>query len=78
MVDVDALSVRQLQTESARVLASSGGLGNHELVKFNKLANHDSHAWYKAVIRWYVEKHGGLPSQVGPGVDVQLLLDQGN
>lgn len=77
-IDIGSLTVRQLQTESARVLASSGGLGNHELVRFNKLANHDSHEWYKAVIKWYVEKHGDLPSQVGPGTSVRLLLDNGN
>lgn len=73
--DLNALTVRQLQTEAARVLASAGGFGNHDLVMFNKAAHHDSHAWYKAVINWYVEQYGGLPSQFGPGVDVKLLLN---
>lgn len=72
---LDELTVRQLQKEAARVLASAGGLGNHDLVRFNKMANHDSHGWYKAVIGWYIEQHGGLPSQTGPGASVKLLLD---
>ena len=72
---IDTLSVRQLQKESARVLAANGGYDNNELSKFNKLAHHDSHAWYRAVISWYVDQYGDLPSKVGPGVNVKLLLD---
>jgi len=71
----DKFTLRDLQKEAARVLASSGGFGNHELVQFNKLAHHDSHVWYKAVIAWYVEQHGDLPSKIGPGQSVKLLLD---
>lgn len=74
-VDLNSLTVRQLQKESARVLAANGGYGNHELSKFNKLAHHDSHAWYKAVVSWYVEQYGDLPSKAGPGTSVKLLLD---
>ena len=72
---LDKLSVRQLQKEAARVLANGQGFGNHDLVKFNQLAHHDSHAWYRAVISWYVDQHGDLPSKVGPGSSVKLLLD---
>lgn len=75
MVDLSSMATRQLQKEAARVLAASGGMGNHDLVRFNKLAHHDSQAWYRAVIAWYVEKHGDLPSKAGPGADVKLLLD---
>ena len=74
-VDISRLSPRQLQIESARVLAGGGGFGNHDLVKFTQLAHHDSHAWYRAVISWYVDQHGDLPSKVGPGSSVKLLLD---
>jgi hypothetical protein len=74
-VDIDNLNTRQLQTESARVLASGTGFGNHDLVQFNKLAHHDSHAWYRAVIGWYVENYGDLPSRTGPGATVTLLMD---
>jgi hypothetical protein len=72
---IEELSTRQLQKEAARVLASGAGFGNHDLVEFNKSAHHDSHAWYRAVISWYVDKHGDLPSKVGPGASVQLLLE---
>ena len=75
MTDLDELSTRQLQTEAARVLAAGDGFGNHDLVVFNKLAHHDSHAWYKAVISWYVRQHGDLPSKVGPGKAVRLLME---
>lgn len=72
---IAALTVRDLQKEAARVLAAGDGFGNHDLVRFNKMAHHDSQAWYKAVISWYVSQHGDLPSKVGPGRDVKLLLD---
>jgi hypothetical protein len=74
-VDISVLSTRRLQTEVARVLVSSGGFASHDLVKFNKAAHHDSHAWYRSIIYWYVEQYGGLPSTVGPGVSVKLLMD---
>jgi hypothetical protein len=72
---IDEMPVRELQKEAARVLASEQGFGNHDLVRFNKLAHHDSHAWYRAVISWYVEQHGDLPSRVGPGMNVKLLME---
>lgn len=74
-VNLNTLSMRQLQKESARVLAANGGYSNHELSKFNKLAHHDSHAWYRAVVSWYVDRYGDLPSITGPGRAVKLLLD---
>jgi hypothetical protein len=72
--DLNTLSVRQLQTESARALFVFGGFNNEELHKFNIEAYHDSHAWYKVVIKEYISKYGGLPSQVGPGRDIKLLM----
>ena len=77
-IDLSTLTARQLQEESARVLAARDGFDNGELVKFNKLANHDSHAWYRAVIAWYVNQYDGLPSVTGPGTAVKLLLQQPN
>ena len=74
-MDLTELTARDLQKECARVLACGEGFGNHDLVRFNKMANHDSQAWYRAVIRWYVDQHGDLPSRIGPGKDVVLLLD---
>ena len=73
--DLTLLSPRQLQKEAARVLASGDGFGNHDLVRFNQAAHHDSHAWYRAVIAWYVDAHGDLPSRIGPGAAVRLLID---
>jgi hypothetical protein len=75
-IDLDVLTARDLQKEAARVLAAGDGFGNHDLVRFNKLAHHDSHAWYRAVITWYVEQYGNLPSQVGPAQQVKLLLEE--
>lgn len=74
-MDLSGLSVRELQKETARVLAAGDGFGNHDLIRFNKLAHHDSHAWYRAVIGWYVEQYGDLPSKIGPGSQVKLLLE---
>jgi len=74
VIDLSSLTVRQLQQEASRVLASGDGYGNHDLVMFNKAAHHDSHAWYRAVISWYVEKYGDIPSKIGPGAEIKLLL----
>lgn len=69
---IDDLSLRQLQLECARALNTLQATNNN-ITQFNKQAHHNSHAWYKAVINWYIETYGGLPSEVGPGKDVKLL-----
>jgi hypothetical protein len=48
---------------------------NDNIYQFNKQAHHNSHNWYRVVIEWYVNKYGGLPSEIGPGVQVELILD---
>lgn len=72
-MDISNLSVRDLQKESARALATIEATNNN-IYRFNKQAHHNSHNWYKAVIEWYIEEHGDLPSKVGPGKDVALIL----
>jgi|TARA_R110000744_G_scaffold129607_1_gene237058 hypothetical protein len=71
---LDDLTLRQLQTESARALSTMSATNNN-IYKFNKLAYHDSQKWYRAVIEWYVDEYGDLPSKYGPGKDVKLVLD---
>ena len=66
--------MRQLQTESARALSTMQATNNN-IWQFNKQAHHDSHNWYRAVILWYMMEYGGLPSEVGPGKDVKLILE---
>jgi len=73
-LDIDKLTLRQLQTESARALSTVEAT-NKNISQFNKLAHHDSHLWYKAVIEWYVKQYGDLPSKSGPGKDIRLILD---
>lgn len=68
------LSLREMQKECARALYIIGSK-NNELVNINKKANHDSQNWYKAVIDLYVDKYGGLPSKVGPGAEIKLIMD---
>jgi hypothetical protein len=74
LLDINELSVRELQRESARALSTMQATNNN-IYRFNKLAHHNSHNWYRAVIEWYVEEYGGLPSETGPGKDVKLVLD---
>ena len=71
---MDDLTLRELQTESARALSTMSATNNN-IYKFNKLAHHDSQKWYRAVIEWYVEEYGDLPSKYGPGKDIKLVLD---
>ena len=73
-MDLDNLSIRDLQTESARALTTMQATNNN-IFQFNKQAHHNSHNWYKAVIKWYIEQYGDLPSKAGPGKDVKLVLD---
>jgi len=73
-LDISNLTIRQLQQESARALSTMQATNNN-IYQFNKKAHHNSQNWYKAVIDWYVNEYGDLPSKVGPGKDVKLILD---
>jgi len=74
-LDLSNFSVRQLQLESARALSTMQATNNN-IWQFNKKAHHNSQNWYVAVIEWYVEQYGDLPSKVGPGKEVKLIHDQ--
>lgn len=74
-MDTDNLSLRELQKESARALSTMQATNNN-IWQFNKQAYHDSQRWYRAVIEWYVDKYGDLPSKIGPGKDIKLIYDK--
>ncbi len=74
-MELDNLKLRDLQRECARALKSLSATSDN-LAKYNKLANHDSQNWYKAIIKDYVKQYGDLPSKVGPGKDVVLIIDK--
>jgi hypothetical protein len=73
-LDLDKLTLRELQTESAKALGTMQATNNN-ISQFNKQAHHDSQLWYRAVIEWYIEQYGDLPSKTGPGKDIKLLLE---
>lgn len=73
-MELDNLPLRELQKESARALSTMQATNNN-IFKFNSKAHHNSHNWYKAVIEWYIEQYGDLPSKTGPGKDVKLVHD---
>ena len=74
-MDINDLTLRDLQKESARALSTMEATNNN-IYQFNKQAHHNSQNWYRAVIEWYVEKYGDLPSKIGPGKDVELVLNE--
>jgi hypothetical protein len=74
MIDLDTLDMRTLQKEAARALTTMEAT-NDNIYKFNQVARHDSHLWYKAVITWYMETYGDFPSKVGPGSTIKLVID---
>ena len=74
-MDIDNLDIRTLQRECARAISNMNATNNN-IQQFNKQAHHNSHNWYKAVINWYVEQYGDLPSKTGPGQNVKLILDK--
>jgi hypothetical protein len=71
-LDINNLSLREMQKESARALAAIEATNNN-ISQFNKQAHHNSQNWYRAVINWYVEQYGDLPSKTGPGKNVKLV-----
>lgn len=73
-MDLSNLSLRELQKESARALSTMQATNNN-IWQFNKEAHHDSQKWYKAVIVWYINEYGDLPSKAGPGKSIKLLFD---
>ena len=70
----EKLTLRELQTESARALSTMQATNNN-IWQFNKQAHHNSENWYKAVIDWYVDQYGDLPSRTGPGKEVKLVSE---
>lgn len=75
MIELDKLTLRQLQLEAARVISTMPAT-NDNIHKFNKASRHNSQGWYVAAIEWYVEQYGGLPSEVGPGKDIKFVYEQ--
>lgn len=73
-MDLENLDLRTLQRESARALACMEATNNN-ISRFNKEAHHNSQNWYRAVISWYINEYGGLPSSTGPGKDIKLILE---
>jgi hypothetical protein len=73
MIDLNNFSLRELQKECARAVIVIGG-DNNTLSKFNKIGQHNSQAWYKAVIEFYIQTYGDLPSKVGPGSTIKTIL----
>lgn len=73
-MNFETMTLRELQKESARAISTMQATNNN-IWQFNKEAHHDSHSWYKAVIKWYVDQYGDIPSKTGPGKDVKLIYD---
>jgi hypothetical protein len=74
MIDLDSLDLRTLQKEAARAISTIEAT-NDNIYQFNMAARHNSQNWYKKVIEFYIEKHGGLPSQIGPGKELKILVE---
>lgn len=72
--DLDAMTLRELQKESARAM-HHWKPSNVSLHDISKHIHHDSQSFYRRVIMEYVAEWGGLPSQCGPGKSVELVLD---
>ena len=73
-MNLDLLDLRTLQIECARAITTIEAT-NNKLSQFNKQAHHNSQQWYKAVIGWYIDQYGDLPSKVCPGKEVKILRD---
>lgn len=74
-INLDELDLRTLQREATRALLTMDG-SSHGISQFNKQAHHNSQLWYKAVIKYYIEEHGGLPKDAGPAKDIELFSEK--
>jgi hypothetical protein len=74
MFELDTMPLRMLQLEAARVISSMPAT-NDNIHPFNKESRHDSTAWYKAAIKWYVAKYGDFPSKIGPGKEIKFIYE---
>ena len=74
-MNLDDMKLRDLQIESARALSAMEA-SNNNIAQFNKKAHHNSQLWYRAVIEWYVNTYGDLPSRIGPGKHVKLIMEK--
>ena len=73
--NLEELDLRTLQKEATRALLTMDG-SSHGISKFNKKAHHNSQLWYKAVIQYYIDEHGGMPCDVGPAKDIELFSEK--
>ena len=71
-MNIQDLPLRKLQLEAARVISTMPAT-NDNIYIFNKESRHNSQGWYVAAIEWYVKQYGGMPSEVGPGKDVDFI-----
>lgn len=74
-MNLDELDLRTLQQEAARAISTIEAT-NDNIYQFNMAARHNSQNWYKKVIEYYIEQHGDLPSKVGPGKEIKLVLEK--
>lgn len=75
MKQIEDMTLRELQLEAARIISTMPAT-NDNIYMFNKESRHDSTGWYKAAITWYVKEYGGLPSEAGPGKDVEFIYKE--
>lgn len=74
MIDIDTMTLRDLQKEAARALTVMEATNNN-IYKYNVQAYHNSQNWYKAVIRDYINQYGNLPSKIGPAKEIKLVME---
>ena len=74
-MNIEDLPLRQLQLEAARVISTMPAT-NDNIYMFNKASRHNSQGWYVAAIEWYINQYGGMPSEVGPGKDVEFVYEK--
>lgn len=72
-MNIEEFDLRRLQQEAARALTVMEA-ANNDIYKYNVQAHHNSQRWYRAVIQDYIERYGGLPSEVGPAREVKLVM----
>jgi len=72
-VDINNLSLRQLQVESSLALQILQTADNLSLSKINQKVDHDSTLFYKGVLEEFLQIYQDLPSNTEVGKKIKLI-----
>jgi hypothetical protein len=75
-MNIDDLSLRQLQIESSVALQVLQNADNLSLSSINQKVDHDSTIFYKQVLEVFVKEYGNIPTKTEVGKKIKLIYPE--